>query len=239
MARNYYSQRPTQNFRSIKTKEENQKKKGGFSSIYIFSFFLCAIILGGIYFLKATESFCFLDVLDTLKTIFESDFREEINMTVSSKVLSAENFSQKTKERTPAKPSFSPYLLSSYPANPLNCGYLSSPFGKRENPFKGKEEIHRGIDIAAPFGSEVFSSFHGKVKSCGKNNADGNFILISNSPKVETLYCHLSEVLVSEGQTVKRGEVIGKVGSTGISTGSHLHFEIIIDGKSYDPTFAF
>lgn len=130
------------------------------------------------------------------------------------------------------------YLLktsdkSYYPTISKN---ISSNFGYRISPTKGIYAMHKGIDISANYGDEVFSYKNGIVIFAGFDNSGyGNMILIKHADGTETRYAHLSQILISVGQNVKGGNIIGKVGSTGSSTGNHLHFEVIINGINVNP----
>jgi murein DD-endopeptidase MepM/ murein hydrolase activator NlpD len=114
-------------------------------------------------------------------------------------------------------------------------GTITSPFGWRSNPFGGSPEFHQGLDIAAPSGTTVTAAAGGTVIMAQWYGGYGNYILIDHGGGYSTGYGHLSAIYVSNGQGVKRGQAIGAVGSTGASTGPHLHFEVRIDGKPVDP----
>jgi len=114
-------------------------------------------------------------------------------------------------------------------------GTITSPFGWRSNPFGGSPEFHQGLDIAAPTGTTVTAAAGGTVIMAQWYGGYGNYILIDHGGGYSTGYGHLSAIYVSNGQNVKRGQAIGAVGSTGASTGPHLHFEVRIDGKPVDP----
>ncbi|MEO6835208.1 MAG: peptidoglycan DD-metalloendopeptidase family protein [Candidatus Tumulicola sp.] len=114
-------------------------------------------------------------------------------------------------------------------------GTITSPFGWRSNPFGGSPEFHQGLDIAAPSGTTVTAAAGGTVIMAQWYGGYGNYILIDHGGGYSTGYGHLSAIYVSNGQSVKRGQAIGAVGSTGASTGPHLHFEVRIDGKPVDP----
>jgi murein DD-endopeptidase MepM/ murein hydrolase activator NlpD len=114
-------------------------------------------------------------------------------------------------------------------------GIITSPFGWRSNPFGGSPEFHQGLDIAAPSGTTVTAAASGTVIMAQWYGGYGNYILIDHGGGYSTGYGHLSAIYVSNGQTVARGQAIGAVGSTGQSTGPHLHFEVRIAGKPVDP----
>ena len=114
-------------------------------------------------------------------------------------------------------------------------GTITSPFGYRQNPFGGAPEFHPGLDIAAPMGTTVTAAASGTVISAGWYGGYGNYILIDDGGGMATGYGHLSQIFVSNGQQVQKGQAIGAVGSTGRSTGPHLHFEVRMNGKPTDP----
>ena len=115
-------------------------------------------------------------------------------------------------------------------------GVITSPFGWRRSPFGGGSEFHQGLDIGANMGTPVTAAASGTIISAGWYGGYGNYILIDHGGGMSTGYGHLSRIYVSNGQQVQRGQAIGAVGSTGASTGPHLHFEVRMSGKPVDPT---
>jgi len=122
-----------------------------------------------------------------------------------------------------------------WPVSGTSRANVTSPFGVRRHPVFGTNRMHNGIDIGAPHGRNVFAADSGTVLTSTHNASFGNFIVISHGNGMTTLYAHLSTRSVSVGDTVSRGQVIGRVGSTGISTGPHLHFEVSINGVRTNP----
>jgi murein DD-endopeptidase MepM/ murein hydrolase activator NlpD len=114
-------------------------------------------------------------------------------------------------------------------------GGLTSFFGGRSDPLTGEPAYHSGIDISAEKGQPVYATADGVVQSAGYTGDYGNLIVLKHSFGLSTRYGHLSAYHVKAGDTVKRGEVIGYIGSTGRSTGSHLHYEILANGQLMDP----
>ena len=112
---------------------------------------------------------------------------------------------------------------------------ITSPFGKREDPITNEEVTHTGIDINAPENTEVKSAYSGKVLRVEENEFYGKFIMIEHFNSLVSLYGHLNEQKVKVGDNVNKGDIIGLSGSTGRSTGPHLHFEIRKDGECVDP----
>lgn len=116
---------------------------------------------------------------------------------------------------------------------------VTSAFGKRKDPISGIADNHSGIDIALPSGSDIIAAWPGNVFETGFDDIYGNFVVIEHSEGFFTKYCHLSKICVSENDFVNAEEKIGEAGSTGRSTGSHLHFEVIIEGTNIDPMECF
>jgi murein DD-endopeptidase MepM/ murein hydrolase activator NlpD len=114
-------------------------------------------------------------------------------------------------------------------------GLLSSKFGKRIDPFSGKQETHKGIDIAGKLGSEILAVGDGVVTFSGKRKGYGNLVEVDHGNGVTTRYAHNQSQLVSVGETVRKGQAVGLMGSTGRSTGPHVHIEVLQDGKQVNP----
>lgn len=113
-------------------------------------------------------------------------------------------------------------------------GEVTSGYGPRIHPITKQYEIHQGIDIAAPKGAVVRAVAAGTVET-GQSAGFGNYVIIKHNSTLETLYGHLDKIYTPSGTVVAAGEAIGTVGSTGLSTGSHLHFEVIVNHKAVDP----
>ena len=122
---------------------------------------------------------------------------------------------------------------------PSEGEYITSFFGKRINPISKKQENHGGIDIAAPKNSDIYAAWPGKIKETGFDSIYGNYVIIEHSKNFITKYCHLSYVDCGKNDLVNAKDIIGKAGSTGWSTGSHLHFEVEVDGRKIDPMECF
>ncbi len=123
-----------------------------------------------------------------------------------------------------------------YPqGRPVIHGWISSYFGKRRSPFSGKSEMHRGVDFAGKTGSDVVAVAGGIVSQASKNGGYGYMVEIDHGNDYVTRYGHNKMLLVQAGEAIKRGQVIAKLGSTGRSTGPHVHFEVIKDGARIDP----
>jgi murein DD-endopeptidase MepM/ murein hydrolase activator NlpD len=114
-------------------------------------------------------------------------------------------------------------------------GRITSYFGWRFHPILRKKKYHSGLDIASDMGTPIAAADSGIVIFCGRNGGYGNMIALDHGNEISTVYGHCSVLLVTLGQTVSKGEIIGKVGSTGYSTGPHLHFEVRKEGVPVDP----
>ena len=114
-------------------------------------------------------------------------------------------------------------------------GTYTSYFGARTNPITGNDSFHTGLDIAAAQGTKIKAAYSGVVRKVGEDSRSGKYIYLTHKDGVETLYCHCSAVLAEEGASIRQGETIALVGSTGWSTGPHLHFEFHKNGERLDP----
>ena len=117
------------------------------------------------------------------------------------------------------------------------CTYtrISSPFGERIHPVYGKKSFHKGVDLAAPNGTPIYATADGVVAFAGVCNGYGNFIKLNHQNGYKTGYAHMSKMVVKTNDKVKKGDLIGYVGSTGTSTGNHLHYEVYYNDQVTDP----
>jgi len=118
---------------------------------------------------------------------------------------------------------------------PVEAGYISSLYGQRTDPFDGNQATHRGLDFAGVAGTQVLAVADGIVSHTGLDGGYGRMIEITHGNGYVTRYAHNAKILVQPGQTVKRGDAIALMGSTGRSTGPHVHFEVLRDGKPMNP----
>ena len=119
---------------------------------------------------------------------------------------------------------------------PIDSYRTSSSDGMRTHPVLGGLRGHKGIDMAAPTGTPIYATADGLVSKAEYYSSYGNFIAIGHGGELETRYAHLSRIAVASGQRVRKGDLIGYVGSTGRSTGPHLHYEVRVAGQAVDPT---
>lgn len=144
----------------------------------------------------------------------------DLNTAISAIISRAENFTD---------------ILNRIPFLAPVQSFVSSGYGARRSPFGGKKKHHGGIDFSAPYGSEVLSTADGVIKKVSRSGTYGIFIDIDHGNNVLTRYAHLSETFAKKGEKVCATQRIGLVGSTGRSTGAHLHYEIRVNGKTIDP----
>lgn len=138
-------------------------------------------------------------------------------------------------EYAPVGASFVPLKVNRLAIQPLESGKITSLFGYRKNPKTGKESFHQGLDIAVDPGAPIAAMFFGVVSEIGSNSGYGNYIRLYHGNGIEVLYAHCSQILASDGAAIRAGEIVAHVGSTGDSTGPHVHVEVILDGIAFDP----
>lgn len=128
-------------------------------------------------------------------------------------------------------------LIAIPSAKPVNLGIsLSSGFGVRSDPFRGGAAMHSGVDIPGPVGTPIYATADGVVVRTGWVGGYGNLVELEHGEGIQTRYGHLSQIVATPGSRVKRGQLIGMMGSTGRSTGSHLHYEVRLGGRAVNPT---
>lgn len=118
---------------------------------------------------------------------------------------------------------------------PVTAGFVGSGFGSRLDPLSGQMAMHAGLDFAAPVGTPILAAAGGVVSAAEYNAAFGNMVMIDHGNGLQTLYAHASKLEVRPGEIVRKGQQIAQVGSTGRSTGSHLHFEVHVNGTPQNP----
>jgi murein DD-endopeptidase MepM/ murein hydrolase activator NlpD len=118
---------------------------------------------------------------------------------------------------------------------PVESGYISSFFGKRPDPFTGETTFHAGLDFAGAPGTQVLAAADGVVSFAGRDSGYGKMVEVTHGNGYVTRYAHNASLLVQPGQTVRRGDPLALMGSTGRSTGTHMHFEVLRDGRPVNP----
>lgn len=136
----------------------------------------------------------------------------------------------------PRKASFQRVVVSAAARSPLPCdAVVTSLYGTRDHPISGKWDFHTGIDLAAPAGTEIRAIYPGTVKKTGTDKGYGNYVLLEHGSGLSSLYCHCDKVTVKRGDHRRAGEPLATVGTTGVSTGPHLHLSVLLDGYYIDP----
>ncbi len=165
------------------------------------------------------------DQIDFLKLKIEKCTRDEKHIRAEMQIVArlGEEAAQEPAQKTSAL------------RKPIDAR-ITSAFGMRMHPILKEERMHKGIDFGAPFGTAVEAAAQGKVTFAGDKTGYGNIVIIEHRPGFETAYAHLSKIEVEEGAFVGRGYKVGEVGTSGLSTGPHLHFEVRVNGAQVDPT---
>ena len=208
----------------MKTQNKFKKNYLPLLALQIFSVILLAITFFAVkYFSKPT----YLKLVSLYVKYFETDITETNEKEVAQTVtLMPIVYYSENKELTESINSF---------CTPL-YGEITSEFGEREDPFDGNSKMHKGTDIAGEKGKEILAAQDGVVSYVGyEENGYGNYLSIAHSDILKTVYAHCSKVLVKQGEIVKKGQKVALVGSTGASTGNHLHFEIRINNLQVNP----
>lgn len=195
-----------------------------------------------IYKLKIKDKTLCFDNVDSAE-LYKKKIEEGTNEEVTGEIEMifpkiTEDFVSLTGEKEAEE--FIEQIIKEYNINktfyPTISHRVSSNYGGRKSPTAGASSFHKGIDISGNYGDDVYAYKYGTVISSGYNSGGyGNMILIQHYDGSCTRYAHLSEILVKQNEIVFGGQLIGRVGSTGISTGNHLHFEMIIDNANVNP----
>lgn len=152
------------------------------------------------------------------------------------KAVSTLAYVQYSSQNLPEHVSLEQAILGFEYCTPV-CGTLTSGFGYREHPVKGEQKFHYGVDLAADQGTVIGCFADGTVTAVGESNSYGKYCIVDHGGGFETLYAHCSRITASSGANVHRGEKLGEVGSTGIATGPHLHFELHREGVYLNPIY--
>lgn len=215
--------------------EQNEKRRGSF----IITFIIIVIFIGaGVFYLKTAHPDNFNSAVSFVKDTFTqlkdgvNEPTPENNTGESGEIL---------KDAQSIRFDYVPYdvecMLLCTTSMPLESFTVTSPYGTRTDPVTNEiSATHHGIDLAAPEGSEILALKSGTVLFAKQDSIYGNCIRIRHTDSLETFYAHLSRLDVKKGDSVRAGERIGIIGTTGKSTGIHLHFEVIKDGQRIDPS---
>lgn len=132
-------------------------------------------------------------------------------------------------------PTVQPTVIAIPSRMPVEGVRLSSDYGMRNHPVIGGRRAHKGVDLAGPTGTPVYATADGLVETAKNFSSYGLYVRIEHGARLETRYAHMSRLAVAAGERVKKGDIIGYIGSTGRSTGPHLHYEVRIDGEAVNP----
>lgn len=194
-----------------------------------------------------TEDITFDDIKNFFSKLFDFVFSDEkqVDSSVSSSIPQKESSSGIAQSEgaggsdvkaLPITVTDKAYMLTTHIFAPTK-GTVTSGFGYRTHPIYKTEGFHTGIDIASKLSTPIMSAFSGSVYEVGQSEAYGNYIIMKHSDSLYTFYGHCDSIKAEKSMVIRAGEVIAYMGSTGYSTGPHLHFEIRIDGKSVDPAY--
>lgn len=173
------------------------------------------------------------ELLATFKKVAEFTFAPstEWDGTFSVDEAATENAGETTGEEV----TFSPVVLTVNFESPLEKSKITSNFGYRISPITNKLSLHTGVDLASPENAKISAVCSGVVEEASYNEVRGNYIVINHGGNIKTTYNHCNELLAEKGTRIRAGETVALVGSTGYSTGPHLHFEVLLNGKYVNP----
>lgn len=230
------------NFYNERRERHKPQQQNGFMTKIILTQLVLSLLITGILFLVCRtdsnlsqnikafySSICETDI--AVSEIFDS-FKNVVQETFSPSV---EESTGETETTTGEKAVFSPVFLTVNLENPIKEGNITSKFGYRVSPITNKYSLHTGLDIATPQNTKIYAVYDGVIEKAEYNEINGNYIVIKHSDTLKTTYNHCNKLLVKEGETVRKGDVIALVGQTGYATGNHLHFEVLLNGKYVNP----
>ena len=239
MDNNFYEYR--RETRSPRTKEKTQNPM---VTVIIVQLVISLLISGLIFLISRNEGELHKGISEFYMGISETDLTPREILDVFKKVAKA-TFAPIVEDETATgetnttptgeKADFSPVYLTVKLQNPIENGTITSKFGYRISPITKKFSLHSGLDIASPENSEIHCVYNGIVLKVDENDVRGKYLVVKHSDSLITTYNHCNELLVKEGEKIKKGETIALVGSTGWSTGPHLHFEMKLNGKYINP----
>lgn len=218
-------------------RNENEKKKDFFTHIITIQILVVALLAGALFAVKKVSPVNFELLKESYNAVMQNDMSvREVFANIKSFIVQPQGGDDISVFAPQEGTSFSPYYISSEICTPVS-GRVSSPFGYRVNPVTKVFSFHSGVDIAAPHGEKIKAAYYGTVTKVSYDDISGNYIILTHEGGLQTKYFHCSKIIAEEGMVVRSGETIALVGSTGRSTGPHLHFTIEIDGKKVDPLY--
>ncbi len=218
-------------------KENEEKKRDFFTHIITVQIVVVALLIGGIFAVKKVSPHNFEMMKQAYTAIMKNDMTvKEVFAKIKSYAALPMGGDDISVFFAQTGTSFSPYYISSDICVPVS-GSISSPFGYRVNPVTKTFSFHSGLDIAADEGEKIKAAYYGTVSRTDYDGVSGNYIELTHADGLVTRYLHCSKIIAEEGMVVRSGETIALVGSTGRSTGPHLHFVIEIDGQKVNPLY--
>ena len=229
---------------SEEREKKEEKKKGSVWSVVVVQSVACAVVVLLALLLRWMDGTAYEQLRDgfyrgmmgnellaTLARWWDGDPLEDTSQPPQEDAVSSVGVG-----RLPPEGALAVGLRVNRPAvSPLAEGTIASGYGYRQNPTGEGEQFHRGVDIAAPAGTPIAAMYDGTVTEVGENDSLGWYLRLDHGAGVEILYAHCREILVAEGTVVRAGERVALVGSTGDSTGPHLHLQVSADGVVYHP----
>jgi murein DD-endopeptidase MepM/ murein hydrolase activator NlpD len=217
------------NINQYRTKSRN--KTDGFHLRKVsFQLGIVLIMMLILILVKYTKNQIGTVVSEKIRGVFYTDYTENTKSVIKNAYPYINNYFNQSEEKD-ATAEAETFSMDYLPVS----GQVTSQFGERTHPITNKEENHTGIDIAVPEGTEVKAVFDGTVEKVEDDEILGIVIVINHGNGFKSTYGHLSEVKVSEGDKVTKGNVIALTGGTGLSTGPHLHFELMLDNEPVNP----
>lgn len=237
--RDYYRSALNKNYQSYTSNNKNSDKTNFFVKRIIVDLVGVTVLFAVVLFCKEIVTPKTQMVYSFSKKVVNQNFdykkawNEIQSINFGNIKNKSENYIEDVIDKIKGKESMDTSIRKNYE---VPCvGKITSTFGDRVDPFTGKKQTHKGIDIAVKQNTPIKACANGKVKQCGEEKGYGKCILIDHGSGIETKYAHLNSIEVKKDQVVKKGQEIAKSGNTGRSTGPHLHFEIIYMGENKDP----
>lgn len=225
------------------------KKKRGLGWLIAMQSAACAVLVlaalllraaGGDAYVVLRDRFCESiarnDLLATIAALWDGDPADMVASELQQENEHAPLVSG-TAARLPPQGATAVNLRTNHiPCPPLSEGTLTSGYGYRDDPTGQGEQFHHGVDIAAPYGTPIAAIFYGTVTAVGEEATLGRYVVLDHGDGMQIMYAHCAEIIASQGTVVRGGETVALVGSTGDSTGDHVHIQVASDGLIYNPT---
>jgi hypothetical protein len=234
---------------------EDEPPRGSFGRVVLTQAIVCAVLLGGLFACQKALPKTYIQLKTAYTQVMRTDMsakevwaaaiqvfrqiREDIYVIApyagTPEPTGPAGGMDMTAEFAARNCSALQLLTTVRPYPPVDAGRVTSGFGYRIHPISKEESVHTGLDIAAAAGTPIHAAFYGVVSETGVGKEYGNYIIIDHAGGMRTLYAHCQELLAKKGMVLRAGDVIALVGSTGTSTGPHVHFELRLHGQRCDP----